>query len=217
MDAFLKNYKTFGPEWNVLNIFGDKYAIPDNQYETFLQLIATNEPLSYKYRLVERNTLGKGPIQIELFFIYENSCRINQNYIKSFLESYTKILKQKYQDINELDFYVLQNPSDVNRCELFQIVCPTHRIPYGIQLEVRSEILQHLSTIFTGINYSNTPNNVFDQRIISYNIWNITNFIAKTRMLNKYTLDTDCKAVECELPKDNYEILKAISIRINHS
>lgn len=216
MDTFLKNYKTFGPEWNVLNIFGDKYAIPDNHYDTFLQLIATNDQI-YKYKLVERNTMGKGPIQIELFFIYEDTNRINQNYIKSFLESYTTILKQKYQDINELDFYVLQNPSDVNRCEIFQIICPTHRIPYSIQLEVRAEILQQLSTIFTGINYSNTPNNVFDQRIISYNIWNISNFIAKTRVLNKYTVDTKCKAFEAELPTDNYELLKAISIRINHS
>jgi len=217
MDTFLKNYKTFGPEWNVLNIFGDKYSIPHNQYNEFLQLIATNDPSSLKYKLVERNTMGQGPIQIELFFIYEDGNRINENYIKSFLESYTTLLKQKCQEIKELDYYVLQSPSDVNRCELFQIICPKYKIPYSIQLDIRSQILHQLSNIFDGINYSNTPHNVFDQRIISYNIWNISNFIAKNRSLNKYTVDTDCKAFNAELPTDNYEILKAVSIRVNHS
>lgn len=215
---FLNSYKTFGPEWNVLNLFGNKYVIPDNHYETFLSLIATTEINRTIYRFIERNIIDRGPIQIELFFIYEHDTqkRANETHIKSFIQSYTNILKQKFDNITNLDFYILRKPIDTNMCELYQIICPSITIPYKIQFDIRNEMLKTLETIFVTIEYTNSLNNMLDEKIIGYNIWNMANFIAQDRMLVKYTV-TNSDVIEVNLPTDSVSLLKDLSIRLNHS
>jgi hypothetical protein len=215
---FVNQYKTFGPEWTVLNLFGEKYAIPESTYENFLELLAETEK-SENYRFVERNIVTGGPIQIELFFVYEHGTikRIDEAQIALFLQCYTTILKQYYHDTETLEFYILRKPIDFKRCEQLEIICPNLTIPYNIQRQIRTEILTNLETIFANTEYTNSIPNIFEERIISYNTWNIHNFIAKDRLLAKYSVDKDNNVGPIEIPETDIDVLKEVSIRYNHS
>ena len=171
-DKSLVNYTKIGN--NALNIFGNKYFIPDDMtktfYEHYKKFVFEEKQDAY---LTEKQ-LDKGKILIDLDFRYDSSVDTKQHtneHIEDMIEMILNGFNEMFQDIQgkNITFYIFEKES-VNQCEdktkdgihmMINILCDvaTKRI-------LRDYMIAQLPDIWDDLPITNTWNDVVDEGVI---------------------------------------------------
>ena len=171
-DKSLVNYTKIGN--NTLNIFGNKYFIPDDTtktfYEHYKKIVFEEKQDAY---LTEKQ-LDKGKILIDLDFRYDSSVDTKQHtneHIEDMIEMILNGFNEMFQDIQgkNITFYIFEKES-VNQCEdktkdgihmMINILCDvaTKRI-------LRDYMIAQLPDIWDDLPITNTWNDVVDEGVI---------------------------------------------------
>ena len=163
-----------------LNIHGGKYSIPDEEYETFLQLYALDVILKKKKEyLTEKQLDNGGPLLIDIDFRYEYEIDEKQHQfddIKQLIGGYLDELKNIYQldEDSEFPIFVFEKPT-VNRIDdkvknkkytkdgihmLFGL-----QVDNITQLMIREKMIQKVVEIWEKLPLTNSWEDVFDKGI----------------------------------------------------
>lgn len=214
---------------NSFNITGmsdaDKgiYYIPDNEYDTFLQLHHDHvfvhlQPSS----LLERHT-SYSPILIDLDFRYDSTTSVREfgkEHVRQFVKRYADAFF-KFIDYNDsIRFFVEMKPGptidgDVKK-DGIHIICPDITVDYDIPFVLRKYLLEeNILTCFSG--FTNTEKDCFDESVIKRNNWFLHGATKPGKeqytIVYSFVADPDGTFEETECDESNRDFTTLFSIR----
>jgi P4 family phage/plasmid primase-like protien len=159
-----------------LEIYGGKYAIPDEKYEEFLRGVYYHEVfVKNQPEYLTETQLEKGPLLVDVDLRHEYSVTTRQytlDDIGDLIDIYLGIIKKIYQLDDEavIQAYLFQKQT-VNRVEDDQItkdglhIIFTLNCDHTIQQYIRQKVIEQIGDIWTNIPITNTWDKVFDEGI----------------------------------------------------
>ncbi len=167
------------------NIYGGSYYIPDEEYETFLNLyyrdVLYKNGIEY---LTEKQRNGDGPIVVDLDFRYGMDIKERQHtkeHIQDLVMSYLDVLKTMFQFDSSVKFnvFVLEKPSVNIIADKKLVKDGIHMIislqaDHVIQRILRERVMKVISENWTDLPLKNSWDDVFDEGIsIGYTNWQL--------------------------------------------
>jgi P4 family phage/plasmid primase-like protien len=157
-------------------IYGGSYHIPDDEYDTFLQIYYNHVFVNGNNEYLTEKQRDEGPIVIDLDFRYPydtDSRKHTEEHILDFIALYLDELKKVYVfgESAKIDIFVFEKP-EVNRVENKQITKDGIHIIFGVQadratqLYIRSRIIEKLPQTWD-LPITNTWEDVFDHGIVA--------------------------------------------------
>ena len=188
LKTYLDAHRTKESDWNITGLGrGDmgKYTIPEDEYDTFLQLLHSHIFGSPKRAssLLEKH-LDAGPVLVDLDLRYETGGplerRFNTIHIRNFIAEYiaAMVYFSKVEDLPaDLEFYHLEKPApetDKNaHKDGVHIQCPTLTTMPRYQYCIRGFLLARglVDKLFGASGQCNPPEDCYDVSVIHRNNW----------------------------------------------
>ena len=192
--SYLDSRRTTSADWNVTgmgvgtNGWTGKYAIPDDEYETFLRLAHDHVFRNNRACSLLEKHKPNGPILIDLDFRYPAGGPLRRRFtteqVREFVAAYADAFARFFEPptstgATPLQFFVMLKPSpeadpahDQHK-DGVHIVCPTVTLPPEIQYAVRGWLLQTnaIERIFGSTGMTNEPTDCLDISVIARNNW----------------------------------------------
>ncbi len=192
--SYLDTRRTTGADWNITGLgtgptgWLGKYAVPDDEYDAFLQL--THEHIFGKGKacsLLEKHK-PNSPVLIDLDFRYAAGGPLRRRFtpdqVREFVGAYADAICRFFGPVvaengesMPLRFFVMVKPSpeadkDTHK-DGVHIVCPSITTVPEMQFAIRGYLLQTgvIERIFGSTNMTNPPQDCIDLSVIQRNNW----------------------------------------------
>ncbi len=192
--SYLDTRRTTGADWNITGLgtgqngWLGKYAVPDDEYDAFLQL--THDHIFVKGKacsLLEKHK-AQGPILIDLDFRYAAGGPLRRRFtneqVREFVAAYADAISRFFGPLTDasdepvpLRFFVMLKPSPEADKETHKdgvhIVCPSITTAPEMQYAIRGYLLQTgaVERIFGSTGMTNPPQDCIDLSVIQRNNW----------------------------------------------
>jgi P4 family phage/plasmid primase-like protien len=189
--SYLDSRRTQSADWNVTgmgvgpNGWTGKYAIPDDEYDTFLRLAHDHVFRNGRACSLLEKHKANGPILIDLDFRYPAGGplhrRFTQEQVREFVAAYADAFARFFEPVggDPLQFFVMlkpapeADPAHDQHKDGVHIVCPTITLPPETQYAIRGWLLQTnaIQRVFGSTGMINEPTDCLDVSVIARNNW----------------------------------------------
>jgi len=190
----MDTHRTKTDDWNITGLgtgpngWVGKYKIPDEEYETFLQLAHDHVFVKGKaHSLVEKHK-AQSPILIDLDFRYAAGGPLRRRFtveqLRSFVAAYADAFARFFEapkdedgTIQQLQFFVALKPAPEGSSDAHKdgahIVCPTLTTAPEVQYAIRGYLLQTgaIERIFGETGMTNSAQDCLDISVVARNNW----------------------------------------------
>ena len=163
---------------NELNVFGNKYSIPNENIKDFYDAYKTHVFKNKKEAYLVEKQLEIGKYLIDLDFRYNMNITEKQHtkeHIEKFIESSLNIFTDIYKSIknNKIKFYIFEkenvnNCNDVTKDGIHIIINIID--DYASKQLFRKKIIEQLNNIWDDLPLNNDWNNVVDEAVMKVNV-----------------------------------------------
>jgi P4 family phage/plasmid primase-like protien len=189
--SYLDSRRTTSADWNITgmgvgaNGWTGKYAIPDDEYDTFLRLAHDHVFRNGRACSLLEKHKSNGPILIDLDFRYPAGGPLHRRFtteqIREFVAAYADAFARFFEppSSDPLQFFVMlkpapeADPAHDQHKDGVHIVCPTITLPPETQYAIRGWLLQTnaIQRVFGTTGMVNEPTDCLDISVIARNNW----------------------------------------------
>ena len=166
------NYTKIGNQG--LNIFGNKYSIPDDRVKDFYETYKKHVFEDHQDAYLTEKQLDKGKILIDLDFRYDDSVSTKQHspeHVDDFIETILNIMNTVFDKVQgkQIKFYIFEK-ENVNQCEnktkdgihiIINVLCD-----YPTKMLLRDFLISELPDIWDDLPLTNTWKDVVDETVM---------------------------------------------------
>lgn len=164
------------------------FALDPNDQDTFMTYYKEALANGVSMNFIERPLMGSGPLLVDLDFRQDVTERLYKTeHVCKFIEVFHNILtelfefkQEPYLEVSEAPkpiYYVLEKPPrPYNKDKTIykdgiHILCPNIVLCWFYQAFIRERVLEQWDNIFTGCDFKNKPDDIYDESVLGSNGW----------------------------------------------